>query len=350
MAHHGFGVSGDTDPDLPLSPEGVTYHVTCTSEHLADRIVLVGDPGRVKLVCTHLDAGSIVYEAAHREINVATGAYRGVPVTVLSTGMGTDNVEIVMNEVHILKEYDTQRRRWRTRVGETPADELDVPFDPSTVKLIRVGTCGTPNDDVPVGCLVITQYAVGMDNTCQYYVAPEVNATADVQEVLAKVRTTSLGSVQIYATKAAPAITQGLVEACAALNAKASAASPQEQQPRAQQQQQWYVGTTCSGSGFYGCQGRSVGRFHGRLTAPHLTEELGDLRFDVSEGPQRIANIEMENSALCYLSNMLGYQAGTVCVVVARRTRTGRAFASPAQTATALSNAITVALETLIAT
>ncbi|CAG9570085.1 nucleoside phosphorylase-like protein [Leishmania major strain Friedlin] len=339
MSNSGCGLPGDVDPDLPLTPDGVTYHVACSSERLADRIILVGDPDRVKMVSTYLDAGSIVYEASHREIKVVTGAYHGVPVTVLSTGMGTDNVEIVMNEVHILKEYDTQKRRWRARVGDdTPADPLETPFDPSRVKLIRVGTCGTPNDAVQIGCLAITRYAVGMDNTCQYYDAPAVNHTVDVKEVLAKVQATSLGKVQVYATKAAPAITQGLVDACTALNRKVGVS---EQQP-------YYVGTTCSGSGFYGCQGRSVGRFRGHLTVPHLTEELGDLRFNVSEGEQRVANIEMENSALCYLSNLLGYQAGTVCVVIARRSRTNRAFATPEQLAKGLSHAITIALETLI--
>lgn len=337
MSHAGFGASGDVDPDLPLTPEGLTYHVTCTAEHLADRIILVGDPGRVKMVGAYLDQGSISYEASHREINIITGKYHGVPVTVLSTGMGTDNVEIVMNEVHILKEYDAKNRRWRTRVGETPTHPEEKPFDPASVKLIRVGTCGSPNDEVAVGCLAISQYAIGMDNTCQYYEAPAVNHSADVQTVLKAVQATSLGKVQIYATRAAPAITSGLVESCKRLNSTLPEA----------EHQAYYVGTTCSGSGFYGCQGRSVGRFRGHLTVPHLTDELGDLRFHVSEGVQRVANIEMENSALCYLSNFLGYQAGTVCVVIARRSRTHRAFATPEQTSKALSNAITIALDTL---
>ncbi|KPA76042.1 nucleoside phosphorylase-like protein [Leptomonas pyrrhocoris] len=337
MSHTGFGASGDVDPDLPLTPEGLTYHVTCTAEHLADRIVLVGDPGRVKMVGTFLDKDSICYEASHREINVITGKYHGVPVTVMSTGMGTDNVEIVMNEVHILKEYDVEKRQWRTRVGETPKNADEKLFDPSKVKLIRVGTCGSPNDEVAVGCLAITQYAIGMDNTCQYYEAPAVNHTADVQEVLKKVQATTLGKVQVYATKAAPAITNGLVESCKILNSTLPAA----------EQQAYYVGTTCSGSGFYGCQGRSVGRFRGHLTVPHLTDELAGLRFNVSEGVQRVSNIEMENSALCYLSNFLGYQAGTVCVVIAGRSHAHHAFATPEQTAKALSNGLTIALETL---
>ncbi|KAG5510331.1 hypothetical protein JKF63_07659 [Porcisia hertigi] len=335
--HGGSGLSAEVDPDLPITPEGFTYHIACKSEDMADRIILVGDPGRVKVVGTYLDPGSIVYSASHREINIITGKYNDVPVTVLSTGMGTDNIEIVMNEVHILKEYNMQKRRWRTRIGETPADPLEAPFDPSSVKLIRVGTCGTPNEEVQVGCLAITQYAIGMDNTCQYYDNPAVNHTADVQEVLAKIEQTSLGRVRVYATKATPAITKDLVDACEALNGKVDAS----------EQQRYYVGATCSGSGFYGCQGRSVGRFKGHLTIPHLTEELGDLRFNVSENEQRVANIEMENSALCYLSNLLGYQAGTVCVVIARRSRTGRSFATSDQAAKGLSNAIKIALEAL---
>lgn len=335
MSNSAFSSSAKVDPDLPLSADGCTYHITCKTANLADRIILVGDPGRVQTVADYFDDGSISYTASHREINIITGAYRGVPVSVLSTGMGTDNVEIVLNEIHILKEYDVSRHAWRPRVGEAPTDAAAPLFDPSAIKLIRVGTCGSPNDEIQVGSLAITRYAVGMDNTCQYYSPPAVNETPDVLEVLKKLQSTSLSKVQIYATKAAPVITTALVDACKSWNAAHDAA----------EQQGYYVGTTCSASGFYACQGRSVGRFRGRITAPELTEELGDLRFAVSEGEERVANIEMENSALCYLSNCLGYQAGTVCVVIARRTRDGRAFASPEQTSKALSNAITIALD-----
>lgn len=340
MSNEAFGKARDVDPDLPLSPEGSTYHLSCTSKDLADRIILVGDPGRVKVVAKYFDKGSITFESSHREINIATGSYKGQRVSVVSTGMGTDNVEIVVNEIHVLKEYNVQKHEWRPRVGSGKKSGDEELFDPSRVKLIRVGTCGTPRDDVSMGSLAITRYGIGMDNTAQYYLPPDVNSSAGVQEVLEQVKkNTTMGKhIQIYTTKAAPEITNGLVAAAEDFNMK-NPASPQE----------YFVGTTCSGSGFYGCQGRAVGHFVGKLRVPELMKELGALRFQVPEGEEKVSNLEMENSSLCYLSNILGYQAGTICPVVARRSATNRAFATPDETSRALGNAITIALDTLAA-
>lgn len=333
MSNAAFGKALDIDPELPLSPEGSTYHLSATSDDIADRIILVGDPGRVKFVASYFDAGSIRFESSHREINIATGAYKGVPVTVVSTGMGTDNVEIVVNEIHVLKEYSVKQRAWKKRVSGA---KNDGEIDPASIKLIRVGTCGCPRDDVPVASLAITRYGIGMDNTSQYYMDSDVNKTADVQEVLKEIRKGELGRVQMYATKAAPEITNGLVKACEEFNAQ----HPQDPQP-------YVVGTTCSGSGFYGCQGRAVGHFVGRLKVPNMMRELGSLVFNVSEGKETVANVEMENSALCSLANILGYHAGTICSVAARRSATNSAFATPDETQKALGNAVTISLNAL---
>ena len=96
-------VVGSVDPDLPMTPEGVIYHLGCKRQDVADKFIFVGDPGRVKVVAERFDKGSLRFESSHREINIMTGKYKGVPVTCLSTGMGTDNVEIVINEIHALK-------------------------------------------------------------------------------------------------------------------------------------------------------------------------------------------------------------------------------------------------------
>lgn len=339
MSNETFGKATNVDPDLPLSPEGSTYHLSCTSKNLADHIILVGDPGRVKVVAEYFDKGSITFESSHREINIATGKYKGHPVSVVSTGMGTDNVEIVVNEIHVLKEYDYEKKQWRPRVGSEEAKSCpkeDV-FDPSRVKLIRVGTCGSPRDEVTVGSLAITRYGIGLDNTAQYYLPAAVNDSPGVKEVMEKVNKSDLGKkIQVYATKAAPEITNGLEEATKAFN---------KAHPNAKQE--YFIGTTCSGSGFYGCQGRAVGHFRGKLRVPDLMKVLGELRFNVPEGEERVSNMEMENSSLCSLSNILGYQAGTVCPVVACRSATSRAFATPEQTNTALGNAIVITLECL---
>ncbi|KAG8345611.1 putative Phosphorylase superfamily [Trypanosoma vivax] len=327
------------NPDLPLTPEGTTYHLNCKSADLADRIILVGDPGRVEVVASFFDKDSIRFRTHHREMYIATGTYKGTPVSVLSTGMGTDNLEIVMNEIHLLKEYDVERGAWRPLVGSCDASSGIPPFDPSSVKLIRVGTCGSPSPSVPVGCLAITRHVIGTDNTCLYYRAEARGDTPDLQEVRRVAREqTGLGAIDIYTTMAHPAITQGLATACEKHNKAAT--TEEEKQP-------YVVGTTSTASGFYACQGREVGRFRGRITLPNLVEELSKLKFNLSTGTEVVVNIEMETSGLCCLSRMLGYQAGVVCAVVAKRAG-DKAFATPEQSTKALSNGIRFALDTIV--
>ncbi|RNE95259.1 nucleoside phosphorylase [Trypanosoma conorhini] len=331
------------DPDLPVSPEGVTYHLKCKSDELADRILLVGDPGRVKDVAEYFDAGSVRFKSENREIYIATGTYKGTPVSVVSTGMGTDNVEIVINEIHVLKEYDFARRVWRPRTGEADVPQGAQLFDPSSVKLIRVGTCGSPFPDMPLGALAVTRYVIGMDNTCLLYKANEqVQRSKDLLEVQRVVKAqTGLGAIDVYTTKATPAITNGIVAACNNFNQQLSAG--------AKEQQAYVVGTTATASGFYGCQGRAVGRFRKHLLVPNLVEELSKLQFDVAEGKEIVVNLEMESSSLCCLSNILGYQAGAVCAVVAKRAGAEHLFATHEQGKAALANAIRIALDAIVA-
>ena len=320
---------GSVDPDLPITPEGSVYHLACTSANLADKFILVGDPGRVPVVAERFEKGSIEFNGSHREIRIMTGKYKGVRVTVLSTGMGTDNVEIVMNEIHALKEYDVTSGKWLSD-KQRPAGKIH---------LIRVGTCGCPRPDVDVGTLAITRHGIGMDNTCRYYVSPYKQSASEI--ALCKIaNATALGKVGVYTTCAHPDVTSAIVHSAEEFN-KANKKA----------QQKFIVGTTASGSGFYGCQGRAVGRFRGHLAVPNLVDELGGISFP-SGGPKGekeiVVNIEMENSAVCFLSNCLDYKAGTVCAVVARRAGEMREFATPEVAAAALKNGITIALDALI--
>jgi uridine phosphorylase len=310
-----------------VTPDGVVYHLACKATDIADKFILVGDPGRVPVVAERFDKGSVSFDGTHREIRVMTGTYKGTPVTVLSTGMGTDNVEIVINEIHALKEYNVQTGEWLSD-KERPAGKIH---------LIRVGTCGCPRADVAVGTLAITQHGLGMDNTCQYYVSPYKPTTSETN-LLKAATATGLGKVGVYTTCAHADVTAALVAAAAAFN-NANSSAPQPT----------IVGTTASGSGFYGCQGRAVGRFRGRLAVPNLVDDLGGISFKSTGGRQEtVVNIEMENSAVCFLSKCLDYKAGTVCAIVARRAGELREFAAPAVAAAALRNGITIALEALI--
>jgi uridine phosphorylase len=323
---------GDVDPDLPITPDGTVYHLACKRENLADKFILVGDPGRVPIVAQRFDKGSVEFQGTHREICVMTGKYKGTRVTALSTGMGTDNVEIVMNEIYALKEFDIKKHQW---VPEAKRE-------PSKIHLIRVGTCGCPRPDVDVGTIAVTRHAIGMDNTSRFYEPPAVNGEDGVRNLEAAANKTGLGKIGVYATKAHPDITNTIVKTIESFNKGKNSLD----------QQKFIVGTTASGSGFYGCQGRATGRFKGHLTVPNLVDDLGSITFRWKDHgkvkTEQVVNIEMENSALCYLSNCLGYKAGTMCAIIARRSGSMREFASPELARKTIDNALDLALDALV--
>lgn len=295
----------NTDPDLPISADGKVYHLACTAKQLAEKFILVGDPGRVPTVAECFDPGSIEFDSSHREIRIITGRFQGIRVSVLSTGMGTDNMEIVINEIHALKEHDLS----------------------SKIHLIRVGTCGSPRPDVNVGALAITQHAIGLDNTCRYYVNPH-EPIASVVELANIVNATKIGHIGVYTSMAHPEVTSALVDMAQTFH-----------------KQEYVVGITASASGFYGCQGRAIGRFRGLLVVENMVDELGAIRL----GDECVVNIEMENSALCFLSHVLGYKAGTICVIIAKRSGDVHEFVAPEIAKECIRNAIMIALNALIA-
>ncbi|AAZ13208.1 uridine phosphorylase [Trypanosoma equiperdum] len=339
MAASANGSTKGSETDLPIGKDGTTLHLKCKSDELADRIIFVGDPGRVDVISGYFDKDSIRASRDHREIRFATGTYKGTPVTVISTGMGVDNIEIVLNEIHALKEYDMERGQWRHRKGDADAPSAGPFFDPSTMKIIRLGTCGSPAESVPPLALAVTRHAIGMDNTSLYYSAGTRETSKDQQEIRRIVREqTGLRAIDIYTSMAHPNITKSICAACDAHNAATGSEADK---------QQYVIGTTATASGFYGCQGRRVGRFMKHLTVPNMVEELGSLKFNLSNGVEVVTNIEMETSAICYLSDMLGYQAGAACVVVSKRVGEKKMFLGD-QLDAAMKRCIKIILEALV--
>lgn len=295
--------------EVPVNSQGVVYHIQATERDIADKIILVGDPGRVPMAAELFDAGSLTFDHVHREIRTMTGAYKGERMTVMSSGMGTDNMEIIINELHALKEYDPHLQQWKS---------------PKPLTLIRVGTCGTPQEDIALGTLVISNHIIGLDNTCQYYVCDK---TPSVRELERRVNQTVLSQVGVYATQAHQDVVHSLVEA----TKKNAPGRP------------YVVGITATASGFFACQGRAVGRFASHMRFPDLVEILAKIELP----PERVVNLEMESSSLCFLSNLLGYKAGTICVVVAARSDNQRKLASSKQAQEAMRDALKVAFEAL---
>lgn len=258
--------------DLILNPDGSIYHLHLLPEDIADHLILVGDPGRVKQVSSHFDALEV--EKQNREFVTHTGRFKGKRITVLSTGIGTDNIDIVLNELDALVNMDLEKR--------IPTAEH------RSLNLIRIGTSGALHADIPPGGNILTRVAGGFDGLYHFYKDPD----RFNQEALAR---SFMKHTSWEHTLAEPYFISG----SESLHNMLSGPGVES-------------GITISTPGFYAPQVRSI-----RLQPfdPELLSKIGTFRF---EG-MRINNFEMESSALYALSALLNHQAITVCVAIANR-------------------------------
>lgn len=257
--------------ELILNPDGSIYHLNLLPEDIADDIIVVGDQHRVERISSFFDKIDVKKEK--REFVTHTGWYKGKRITALSTGIGCDNIDIVINELDALANIDLT-----TRI---------IKENPRQLNIIRLGTSGALQADIPVDTFVISSYGLGFDGLAQFYKANfEEDEIALQQEFIKQVNWKD-GLNQPYFAKANQALIERLEEGMV-------------------------KGITATANGFYGPQGRSL-----RLAAsvPDLNEHLSDFRF---EG-HRITNFEMETSALYALGGMLGHRTATVCAIIANR-------------------------------
>ncbi|MBX2979146.1 MAG: nucleoside phosphorylase [Flavobacteriales bacterium] len=259
--------------ELVLNPDGSIYHLALRPEQLGDLVILVGDQGRVERISRHFE--KVEHRTQNREFVAHTGVYHGTHITALSTGIGTDNIDIVLNELDALANIDLEKR--------SPCREHRA------LRLVRLGTCGALQEDIPVDTRIVSAYGVGMDNVLHYYAYENTDReTRLLQDLLAQ---TEWPDNLPY-----PYVAQGdkaLVELLGNGNT---------------------VGITLTAGGFYGPQGRQL-----RLlpSVDGLNERLSAFEH---EG-LRATNYEMETSALFGLGGMLGHRVCTVCTVVANRLR-----------------------------
>lgn len=260
------------DSQLPLNADGSVYHLRLMPEQVAESIILVGDPNRVRKVSAFFD--ELEFEVSNREIITHTGYYRGKRITVLSTGMGTDNIDIVVNELDALFNIDL-----KTKIPKAERARL---------KLVRLGTSGALQPDVMVGdSIVASEYALGLDGLLYFY--------DGCKEV----------------------IEQGMTDAFVAHTAW----NPLLPHPYAVRASEYLLqsvgkdylrGVTATAPGFYGPQGRSL-----RLSLPD--SQMNARMESFAYKGHRITNFEMESSALYGLSSLLGHEALTLCVIIANR-------------------------------
>ena len=257
---------------LVLNNEGAIYHLNLHPDQLADDVIMVGDPGRVDLIASFFD--KIEVKRQNRELITRTGYFNGKRITALSTGMGTDNLDIVMNELDALANIDL-----KTRMPKEGHRSLN---------LIRLGTCGALQPEIEVeDNYVATRYAIGLDGLLYFYEKhKEVNEIA-IRDAFIEQMDYPKDLPLPYAVEGSRELFDRLAEG-------------------------YYQGVTATAPGFYGPQGRTL-RMH--LAYPENNRRIEAFNYQ----GWRVCNFEMESSALYGLGKMMGHNCLTICVVVANR-------------------------------
>ena len=262
--------------ELIINEDGSIFHLHIKPEQLADRIILVGDPGRVDIAASHFETKEC--EIWNRECHTITGTYKGKRITCLSHGIGCDNIDIVMNELDALVNIDFKERT------EKPEHR--------TLNIVRVGTCGGIQPEVPMGTFIASVKSIGFDGLLNYYAGRDEVCDLELEKAFVQ-------HMNWCPQKGAPYVATAdasLIEQVAG--------------------KEMLRGITIACGGFYGPQGRHI-----RLAFqdPHQNEKVISFRYPTSEGELKVYNFEMESSALAGLSALLGHRAMTCCLVIANR-------------------------------
>jgi len=259
---------------LIINADGSAFHLHIRPEHLADKIILVGDQDRVNMVASMFDEGSLECDIQSREFHTMTGKYHGKRISCVSTGIGTDNIDIVLNELDALANIDFETRT------EKPVKR--------SLEICRIGTCGAMQDDIPLGAFLVSQKSIGFDGVLAFYKGRDEIADLGFEKALVDFIHYPEKAARPYVVAA----NSELVDRIA--------------------RDDMYRGCTIAANGFYGPQGRVL---RCDIAVPEINTLISDFRY---EG-QRITNYEMEGSAIAGLSLLMGHKAMTVCCVIAQR-------------------------------
>ncbi len=261
--------------ELIINDDGSAFHIHVRPDQLRDKIILVGDPGRVSMVAEYFD--TIDYDVQSREFHAIGGTYKGKPLMCISHGIGSDNIEIVLTELDALANVDFKTREVRP--------------EHRTLEMVRVGTSGSLQTDIHIGDFVIANRGIGTDGIINYYAERPEICDLDFEKKL----TEYTGWLPVWAYPYAVNANPELVERIG--------------------RDDMLRGNTMSAVGFYAPQGRMVRL---KLAKPDLVEKLESFGY---EG-ERITNFEMESGCLQGMAKMLGHKAMTVCCIIAERRST----------------------------
>jgi len=261
------------ESELILNKDGSIYHLNLRPEHLAETVITVGDPDRVPEVSKYFD--TIEFKTQKRELVTHTGYLNNKRLTVLSTGMGTDNIDIVLNELDALVNIDLQERRIKENL--------------TSLNIIRVGTAGCLQGDIPIDAFVLTTHAIGLDGLMPFYQLQQTAEENTLHEAFMKHMGDHLQGVNPYVVAASPNWLNNL-------------------------KGDFIPGITATCAGFYGPQGRV-------LRAPIKSPEFIELLTTFKHETGLICNFEMETAGIYGMGRILDHHCCSVSVVVANRVR-----------------------------
>lgn len=257
--------------ELILNPDGSVYHLNLKPEHLAHNIIVVGDQNRVEKITQFFD--TIEFSTQKREFKTQTGMYKGKRISVVSTGIGPDNIDIVFNELDALVNIDFATRQ--------PKEKL------VSLNIIRVGTSGSLQADIPVDSIVMSKFGLGLDNMMHSYLMDDITHP-EIEDAFIKQTNWDMKKGRPYVISCSEKL-EKLIES-----------------------DKIFKGFTATAPGFYGPQGRVL-----RLPIqdPELNHKMDNFDFEGT----RITNLEMETSAIYGLSKLLGHEALSLNAIVANR-------------------------------
>jgi uridine phosphorylase len=257
--------------ELILNPDGSVYHLNLKPEHIANDIIFVGDQNRVEKITQFFD--SIEFSTQKREFKTQTGYYKGKRITVMSTGIGPDNIDITMNELDALVNIDLQTRQ--------PKEKL------TSLNIVRIGTSGSLQDDIPVDSFVMGLYGLGLDNMLRSYLIDDITEN-DMEDAFIKHTNWDLRKGKPY------------IVACSKILEKRF------------DSEQMHKGITGTAGGFYGPQGRVLRL---GIQDPSLNNKMDNFKFNTV----RMSNLEMETSAIYGLGKLLGHNCLSLNAIIANR-------------------------------
>ncbi|WP_311416600.1 nucleoside phosphorylase [Hoylesella shahii] len=260
------------ESELIINGDGSIFHLHLKPEQLADKVILVGDPGRVSLVASHFESKECDIES--REFHTITGTYHGKRISVVSTGIGCDNIDIVLNELDALANIDFQTRTEKEQLRE--------------LTLVRIGTCGGLQEYTPVGTFIASEKSIGFDGLLNFYSGRNDVCDLPFEEAFKQ-------HMQWNPQLCAPYVIDADKETLERIAGN-----------------EMVKGVTIACGGFFGPQGREL---RIPLADPKQNEKVESFEYN----GHRITNFEMESSALAGLARLMGHKAMTCCMVIANR-------------------------------